>query len=378
MTPASASPIGSRLQQVVHVLRLIHVEHLCVAVSNSWLVVGLAWHVEERHRRNPLLDELPMSVVLLCSAVASAGLYVYGRALNDVMDSRHDRAFWPQRPIPAGQLQRGWAITLGVASLLAAVLAAIFLGREPSLVCLATAAAILFFNAAARFFPAVGLVLIGLIHAAGMLLPNPRLGFIWPVWLGMTHVTICSAIVYWLAGKRPRLHAGHLWALGAGWLYWTLALIGGTDQRGSLLIHDRPWVAIAPTFLVAAFGVLTAVRLAPTAHSPRFRRASAESFNRLGLRHQILYNVAWLGGVGLWPWALGHLVLWMGSWAIPACLGVLQDLVAESSQTPYQITGGPEPPPSEPRPGYALDGPLKKKNWTHRTGPTAADGSAQR
>jgi 4-hydroxybenzoate polyprenyltransferase len=43
--------------------------------------------------------------------------------LNDVLDVRHDSAFSPERPIPAGRIKVGQAIIVTVSALIVAVIA---------------------------------------------------------------------------------------------------------------------------------------------------------------------------------------------------------------------------------------------------------------
>ena len=151
--------------------------------------------------------------------MVAASLHTFSACLNDALDVRRDRAFWPRRPIPSGQVAWSRAVVLALMGLLIALASAVGLSEASSLMCLLTAAAILFYNAAGKFVPAVGIVTVGLVHALNMLIPNPRAEFLWPLWLTMTHVTACGAIAYWLEGKRPALKPAQTTWLWAAWAF---------------------------------------------------------------------------------------------------------------------------------------------------------------
>ena len=90
----------------------------------------------------------------------------------------------------------GSLLTMSVALASAAI--AIILG-------LLTASAILFYDAAIKYIPSFGLVSLGLIYAAHMLIPNVDLVFVWPVWVAMSHSLLVGAMTHRLAGRRPAL-----------------------------------------------------------------------------------------------------------------------------------------------------------------------------
>ena len=94
-------------------------------------------------------------------AAVAVGLLSYGASLNDVLDARHDSAFSPERPIPAGRIRYGQAIVVTVGALIVAMLGGLMLSlgnlgaREPSMgavgMTLLTATSILFYNAAGKY-----------------------------------------------------------------------------------------------------------------------------------------------------------------------------------------------------------------------------------
>jgi hypothetical protein len=201
---------------------------------------------------------MPLAVALIAGAVVATGLFAYGASLNDVLDVRHDSTFSPQRPIPAGRIRLGQAIVVTVASLIITVVAAAPMGRLALWIMLLVAAAILFYNAAGRFIPAVGLVTIGLIHAAHMLIPNAHLSFTLPVWLVMTHAMGVGAAVHVFEDKRPRLGPRSVAGIAAGWLFWSALVIGYGAARGGIWPPGTPvWTLIWPATAVAGFLVIS-------------------------------------------------------------------------------------------------------------------------
>ena len=79
------------------------------AMAEGWFAVAIA------HRSGRLEGDL--TSLLLCMSVVSLGLFVFGVAMNDVLDRKHDRAFAPERPA-RWLLSVQWLAVLAVVSLL--------------------------------------------------------------------------------------------------------------------------------------------------------------------------------------------------------------------------------------------------------------------
>ena len=71
------------------------------AVSDIWFVILLT----KANENYVMIDvyRMPLVPALMAGAVVAVGLFAYGASLNDVLDVRHDAAFSPERPIPAGR-----------------------------------------------------------------------------------------------------------------------------------------------------------------------------------------------------------------------------------------------------------------------------------
>ena len=327
----------SRLQSLVTLLRLGRMDLALGAMSNIWLMVFLAREVEPTGRRTSAMTDLPLWQVVLLTAIVAAGLHVYGAALNDVLDRRHDRLFRPNRPIPAGRINPSTAVFIGFASLLLGIFASVFLGHESMLLCLLAAVGVLFYDALGKFLPAIGLVTLGLMRAVNMFLPNPVLGFAWPIWGTMTHVIGCLAIAYWLEGKRPRLGASEWGLLVAAWAFWTLALLSWMSWRNTLTLHSHQGLWAAPAIAGAAFAVFTYRKLMPAIGSISARRTAGAGFLRVAMLWLMVYDAAWALAAGLYWQSLLH-----------AGLLVLAIGLTRLAQ---EITEAAE----EPVPGYRVD-----------------------
>jgi len=177
----------------------------------------------------PEVAAMPLPAALLAGAIIAVGLFAYGASLNDVLDVRHDATFSPSRPIPAGRIGHAQAMVVTVGSLIVAVLGAAWIGTWSVCITLLTAAALLFYNATGKYIPAVGVVTMGLVHAAHMYIPAETLAFTWPVWLVMTHAVGIAAAVHVLEGKRPRFDRRGVTLAIAGCLF--LSGGGGRDQE---------------------------------------------------------------------------------------------------------------------------------------------------
>ncbi|MCE9590681.1 MAG: hypothetical protein K8S99_09180 [Planctomycetes bacterium] len=292
-----------RLKKALHLALLARLEQVLSAVSNLWLMVFIARRLDAGSVTGAHGAAWSLPVMLGLGGVVAGGLAIYGLALNDALDRRHDRLFQPQRPIAAGTIAPTTAVGLAVLCLLAAVLASLLMGVESAVICVVTAMVVLFYNTTAKFIPAAGLIALGLARAGNMFIPAPGVSFVWPVWLTMTHVMTCAVIAHVLEGKRPRLHPRDWsWMIG-GWAFWTLALVGlmSGKQGGSPgLLHDRPGLWIGPACAVVVFVGLASWRLRGRMRPLRTRRAAGAEFMRVAMLWLIVYDAVWLLSAGVW------------------------------------------------------------------------------
>ncbi len=295
----------SRWEQYVGLLQLLRTPLIFVAVSNIWLAVFLADSgVEQPGRVNPALDELGMGWVLLLTAIVAAGLQGYGSAMNDVLDTRHDRVFHPNRPLARGVVARPVALAISVVALLAAFAAVQWLGIASTSFVVAVAAGILFYNTAGKFLPGVGIVTLGLVRAALMFTPNPHLAFAWPMLLALTHTMACTAIAYTLQGKRPQLQGGRIWQVAAGWTFWVTVIVVWISRHEQGLRVEQTLIWLGPIIAMAVFAVIShrvVTRQYESRHAERVAGANYFVFAMIWL---IAYDASWLAAAGQWQAAL--------------------------------------------------------------------------
>ena len=219
------APVRQWVTRVLPALQLTRVTGAFAAVANVWFVV--LWsrvHVEEP--ATVAIKGGPLWLLLAGAAANALGLFTFATALNDILDWRRDKALFPERPLPAGRMSMDQAVTLAVATFGLAVLGATVLGMSSVLLTLTVGGAILFFNATGKHIPAVGLVLLGLIYAGQMVVPNLNLRFVWPVWVVMTHALAVGAVSHLVANKSPGVSVRASAFAGAGWLFWSAVILG--------------------------------------------------------------------------------------------------------------------------------------------------------
>ena len=299
--------MASMLVKLVTAIQLTRLTMAFGAVADVWFIILLTQAMPV-YEHVPVYD-MNLAGALAAGAVVAVGLFAYGASLNDILDVRHDAAFSPQRPIPAGRIRLGQAVVVTIGALMIAVLGGAALGTWALWITLLTAAGILFYNAAGKYIPAIGLVTIGLVHVTHMLIPNAHLQFTWPVWLVMTHAMAIATIVHVLEQKRPRLTLrGGISAL-LGWVFWSVLVIGwGMMQEDRQLWPEQadPWAVLWPVLTALAF-----VAVAWWKVSGVHGAAAAEKLKRYGAMWQALYGAAWLAALGLTAQAV-----WIGGFAI--------------------------------------------------------------
>ncbi|MCB9840769.1 MAG: hypothetical protein H6809_03850, partial [Phycisphaeraceae bacterium] len=208
-----------------------------------------------------------------------------------------------------------------------AVLGATPFGTAGVVTTIVVAAAVLGFNAAARFVPGVGIVLLGLIYAGQMLVPNVHMRFLVPVLLVMTHTLVVAGLAYATAKKVPRLTPRATFAAVVGWVSWCAVLLGLGWWRSASGDAGRSlwpaWVdgaaGIVPAALLVGFLVFLSAKLKSIGQGPR----AAEKIWRHGSLWLPFYGCAWMLGAGH-----GGAALALGGLAIIGVVGatVLREL----------------------------------------------------
>ena len=292
--------IISRLLPALHLTRIATGFS---AVASVWFVV-LWTHASEFEPGTVNFRELPLWLMLLGAAVNALGLFGFTTALNDVLDRRRDQILHPERPLPSGRLSLDAAVSLVVLTFATAVLGATVLGTLAVLVTLLVAGAALFFNAAGKYVPAVGLVVLGLLYAGQMVTPNLHLKFVLPVWVVMTHALVVAGAAHVYGRKAPGFSArGRAFAV-AGWAFWSAVMLGVGWYRSAeefdggaigwlrpLAPHwVRPMVYVVPVLLSAALALIVWWRLKVLGRG----KALAEEIKRLGALWLALHCAAML------------------------------------------------------------------------------------
>ncbi len=299
------------LSRLAPALRLTRITTTFAAVANIWFVI-LWTRATRDEAASELMRQDPVLLQIGGGLLVAIGLYSFAAAGNDLLDIRRDRALRPERPLASGALSTGAALAVITFSLLAAVLGASALGIWSVRLMLVAVGAILFYNLAGRHFPSVRVVLLGLIYALHMFIANPELGFVWPVWLVMTHSLSVSAMTHVLAGGRPLLKKAAIASATVGWLFWSTMLLGlGWWRTGSLWpAWANPLGAVLAGVLVLVF-IFLVWRIVRRGHS----RAAADRVMKLGAFWLALYSGAWLLGQGHVKEGIGLTLVAVGGFA---------------------------------------------------------------
>lgn len=334
--------MSQRLGQIVACLQLARIGLVLTAVSNIWLVAFLSRALPDGHRAAGVSHAMPLGQYLLVTAAVAVGMYIFGMVLNDVMDLRRDRLFAPHKPLPARQFRPAAATGLAIGALLMAIAASLPLGNRSTILCLATAALVLFYNGPAKRISGLGVLTLGFIRAGHMLIANPDLPYVWPVWLTMTHVIGLSALCHRLEDKRPTLSGGHVWLVTLGWAFVSLIMIEWIS-RDAVELDGLAWAWIGPTVLALLF-VVYAVIICRKRHPSQ---SAGMTLMKHGLVWLIAYDAAWLLGAGLWKQSIVIIVMLPASWLFMAAIRALKLLAQPMPRFNYklrQVGTGPVDP----------------------------------
>lgn len=290
------------LERLSPILRLGRVTGAFAVVANSWFTVlwVRATPAESSHEE---FVGRPLALLLAAAAVNALGLYVFGACVNDMLDLRRDRLLRPDRPLASGQAPMGAAVTLVAVTLLMAVLGASAFGSPGVVMTVLLAAAILGFNGAARFVPGFGIVTIGLLYAGQMLVPQPRLTFLWPAWTVMAVMSAIHGAAHVLGRKTPPV-SRRAWVVTVlGWVFWTGVVAGLALWRPESSLWPAwlaPGACLGPAGVIA---VLVTVCWRKARLIPRGPRL-AEKLVRYAALATSFCAVGWMVGAGHWREAL--------------------------------------------------------------------------
>lgn len=275
------------------------------AIADLLLIVVLS-RSDPRYHYMPVAS-MPLAQAMVCATVTAVGLFSFAAALNDLLDVRHDRVFSPGRPLASGRISTLQAASLALASLLLALVGVISFGPGAIFIALLVAGGSLFYNVTAKHIPAVGLVTIGVIHAAHMLIPNDQFTFTLPACLALTHATAIATTIHVIQAKRPALSKRSIWTLALGWI----ACVGTMVWFGYSRSSEGYWPPGSPSWgpavpaaaFIACIPVI--VRKVKRATNPA---VAAEKVARYGALWQALYAASWLFACGEPMWGLGALI----------------------------------------------------------------------
>lgn len=285
-------------------LRLTRVSTAFAAVANVWFIILWTRAAGTHEPGVRALNLYPEWLLLVGGALNAIGLFGFATTLNDVLDHRRDQALHPDRPIPSGRVSLDAAITLVVGTLGAAILGATLLGMPAVVLTVVIAGAVFLFNAAGKFVPGFGLLLLGLVYAGQMVIPNLNLRFVWPVWLVMTHALAVAGIRHVVSGRPPALSVRALVFALTGWAFWSAVMFGagamrsGATRVGIWRALWPEWVswkaAVGPGILVLLFLGWTWAKVRTLGRGPR----AGDKVARYGALWLALYSCAWLFGQG--------------------------------------------------------------------------------
>ena len=287
------------------VLKLTRVTTGFGAVANLWFVI-LWTRSNPAEHGHAALSERSLFLLLGGGLLTGIGLYAFGATINDLLDVHRDRAMNPSRPIIAGSTSIELAVCSVAGALMVAVLGSTVFGTAAILATLLLAFAVLMFNALGRFVPGIGMVLLSVIYAGHMLLPNMSVQFLVPAWMIMTHAIVVTGLAHHLGRKSPPISRRAGVFAVAGWATCSLMLLALMwSRRGEGAIWPEFVPATAPLYplgLVALFAMLVMRRSRSIGTGPRL----GEKIARYGAMWPALYATGWLAGTGLW-----HAVWWM-------------------------------------------------------------------
>ena len=290
------------------ILQLTRMALVFTAISNA-LCTLMLWQSRRLGGERLGLGMLDWRLGIVM-ALVSTGLYGFGMSLNDIIDRRRDTQISPNRPLPSGRIGVATAhlicaLLIGLAVAAGWMYAQMSgLGWMSLVLVVWTAGLIIFYDLAAKYLVALGLLSLGLIRFFHAIIPAPQLPLLWHPLLLLNHVTILSLVAYRWEEKRPALSPIHWTGVIGGLAGCNMLLIGLMIwRRGHWPPEEARGLWITPALIAPAAAALLFAALGWL-----IRRKSAtarEAGQRLmlyGLLWLIVYDFAFAAGyVGLGP-----------------------------------------------------------------------------
>ena len=109
--PASSvasTPMQRLAEKLLTAFQLTRLSLVFGAIADVWFIV-IYTRSDTRYDLLPAF-EMPLAIDLVTAALLAVGLFAFATSLNDLLDLRHDAAFSPSRPLPAGRIRAGQAV----------------------------------------------------------------------------------------------------------------------------------------------------------------------------------------------------------------------------------------------------------------------------
>ena len=143
--------------------------------------------------------------LLVLAILLALSFATLASVLNDLLDSRLDSEARHSGVFSSGPISQNQAVVLAVGSILMGILASVSFGTYSVYYALATAVLILFYDATARYVPALGACTLSIIAVIFMLIVNPNYLFVLPIYWMSCHVLLVSLAMSIINEKRPRI-----------------------------------------------------------------------------------------------------------------------------------------------------------------------------
>ena len=291
-------------QKLLPILQLTRMALVFTALADSACAL-LLWAALSHPAGSGIVRWLnPVQVISLMAT--SIGLYGYGMSLNDIIDRRRDQRLAAHRPLPSGRIGPVTAtvvcVLLGVIAVTGGIVYSLNgpEGMISLLIVVFTMALIVFYDFAAKYLVAPGLITLGLIRFFHAAIAAPRLPLLWQPLFLLDHVTLVSTIAYWWEMKRPVLTRAHFWSVVSGLAGINALLIGvfiwrrtqelpGKSLAALLGIHPGLLLPIGAAIIFIILAVLIGRRPLP-------RRQNGQALMLLGLLWLIVYDAAFVAG----------------------------------------------------------------------------------
>ena len=281
--------VFENIKVLINPIRLSRVSVVYAALTHACFMI-VATRLDQMYAGSKIFS-ISYGFLLIFAIMLALSFSTLASVLNDLLDNQLDLMVRSRSGIRAGEMAKNQAVVLAVGSILMGILSSVPFGTYSVYYALATAVLILFYDASARYVPALGSITLSMIVVLFMFIVNPSYSFVLPIFWMSCHVLLVSLAMSIVNTRRPHISFKSLLIV---FLYMLLLgvilfLQGGSSLECLWPSEAARWKIFLPIFASFSFYFIARWKVCTAANS----LSAAEKVRRYSALWQSVYVSCW-------------------------------------------------------------------------------------